>query len=104
MAKITSISPTDRVGQRSAAEAEAELRFAITDINAALEVLAIQYPGVVVLAGIYADLVSPVAVDRSQSLARIVGHLPLELRAAFEAELAGVPYMEPTHELRFVVP
>lgn len=96
---------TARVERRSATEAFDELVACITSFNRHLENLAKSFPGAVGI-GIFAGghspgaLVltyaggdwqhSPVAVDRLQRLAWVVGHLPVDLREAFEAALREV--------------
>lgn len=105
-AKLVSIDPAERVDQREVPEAVAELRLCITDLENCLDGLAKQYPGAVGIGAIVAggakgvfvmtgsrdgvQFSTTVAEQRMRSLAKIIGHLPGELRSAFEVELAAV--------------
>src|SRR6516162_4536969 len=97
MAKITAAQ------QRDPDVAIYELRLCTTDLSAALEELGSSYPHCVafgaivggVVRGVFVytpsregDQYSPVWPDRMKTWARIIGHLPVELRAMFEAELS----------------
>jgi hypothetical protein len=110
MGKTTSINAVDRtrerVQERDPDEATAELCQCITAANRSAELLARAFPscigvacfvtgkapGALVLTASKEYLhYSPVAPDRLRTLARLVGHLPPELRCAFEEELATIP-------------
>lgn len=110
MAKVTAFSPTDRLAERDGDTAAEELDECVLQFLACLEHLAQDYPGVIACGsivcgrpcGVFAMTssaegghYSPLAPQVLRTLAQIVGRLPAELRAAFEAELRTIARPEP---------
>jgi len=115
----TSIHFADLFQQRDTAQAVKELRECTTVMGETLEALGMAFPGTVAIAAITGGKVrgvfalapsmdgdhcssQRVALDRMKTWAHIFGNMPLELRSAFEAELATIPRRE--SRLNYVTP